>query len=489
MAADPRRKSGLSHLLHYSSSTVFRQLLGVVGAFLRPRLLSHRAFGIWSLLALVPLYTVYLHLGAGSATRLRLAALARHDPEAATIRTTGRLGFLVPCVLLALALLAAALLLDHADSQVRIGLVLSAVIVLLSWWLNNEQIFLKTELRFHLISRATYLQGVLLLVFTVALLPLWGLTGALLAVIFTLVLVCLFLKRQQPRRRYGRFDWHCYGELIRAGFPLLGMDIIVLLIRTTDRLVIASFMGTSSVALYVIGGMITSFLINIPGSARETIEPRMMRDYSRIAYASFIDRYFSRVLFNTALLFPLLLAGGWIVLPLFLAVILPGYDAALLPARILFLGSYFLALYLPLRGLIFAHGWQWAAFFRAMGIFFLNLTGSILASWQGLGLTGVAGVSAFSFFLLFTTEIMADVRHIRQHIALGWGPRGWLGLAAFPVTLFLLLLLGRLISPVRFGPWGAVGIQLLFFYLIWIVILVWGWQPLRLRARAEMTPC
>jgi len=465
-----------SDTLRYSSSNLCKQLLGVVATFLRPRLLTAHEFGLWCLLALIPFYSEHLHFGSLSSLRLRLAELRNRGRRAASLRTTTFLGSLVPNLVLAAGLLIAALV--CSDGQLRTGLLLSIPIVLLSWWLGYEYVLLKAELDFKLISRTNYLRALVLFLLTIILLPLFGFTGALVAVLLALAAACGFVFRLRPTRTRGRFDWQEYLALLREGFPLLGIDMMVLLARTADRLVIAAMIGTAEVGIYAIGGMIIGFLMNVPGAAREVTEPRLMQDFDSLPYGDFIEEYYCRPLFHSALLVPLITGSCWLVLPVFIRIVLPQYSAALAPARVLVLSSYFLALYLPMRGLMFSHGWQDRSLLTAMAVLLANLVGNVLVIRLGSGLTGVALVSGATFFLLFVSENLLTLRRFRNSLALSPGRRFYLGLLSFPLSLCLLLVLEHWVGGGRNGELLISGLRLLLFVLCWMAFLALAWWPL-----------
>ncbi|MCD6416053.1 MAG: hypothetical protein J7M08_05095, partial [Planctomycetes bacterium] len=53
----------------YSSGRFYRMGLGLITAFIRPKLLSPEYYGIWTLLKLIPNYLSYAHGGTRTAMR------------------------------------------------------------------------------------------------------------------------------------------------------------------------------------------------------------------------------------------------------------------------------------------------------------------------------------------------------------------------------------------------------------------------------------
>lgn len=56
-------------IAHYFSSMLIKQMIGVLVAVLRPKLLTPEQFGLFNLLKVIPNYASYIHLGASPSAR------------------------------------------------------------------------------------------------------------------------------------------------------------------------------------------------------------------------------------------------------------------------------------------------------------------------------------------------------------------------------------------------------------------------------------
>lgn len=430
-------------ITRYAGSNLVRQILGMLTAFARSRLLSPEQFGLWSLLNLIPQYSGLLHMGARSGITYRIPPLLQRDEHAtaALVRNTVRRFSLASSLVAALALLAAAGIL-HQDRQLSLLLVLSAVLVLVNWWFEHRVVLLKGQQCFDLISRSNYLRAVLLLVSTLVLLPLWGVAGAVLAVILTLTASGIYLLLHSPRMPHAGFDPTLLRRLIRQGAPLLGVSLAVLLLRNIDRLMIAGMLDLHAVGLYALGGMIVGFLINIPGVSREVLEPRLMQAQQQRPLESLVGPYLVEPVFKSALLMPLVVIPAELILPFFIHGFLPEYSEGLDAIRILLLSSLVIALFYPLRGIVVARDWQGRTLLHALVAVGLNAVGNWHVLRLGWGLEAVAWVSLASFVALLVFEWFTVMERLPSPREMIPGRRSLLWLGALTVSLAL--------------PWAAV---------------------------------
>jgi len=439
----PPEKPIRKTIARYAGSNLVRQLLGMVTAFARSRLLSPDQFGLWSLLNLIPQYSGFLHLGARSGITYRIPQLhSRNDAAgAALVRNTVRRFSFTNSLLAALVLVAAAIVF-HEERTLSPLLLLSGLLVMINWWYEHRVVLLKGEQQFEIISRSNYLRAILLLIITLALVPLWGVTGAVLAVVLTLTVSAIYLVTHSPRMPHTGFDRSLLGSMIRQGAPLLGVSLAILLMRNVDRLMIAAMLDLHAVGLYALGGMMVGFLINVPGVSREVLEPRLMQALPDRPLDELIGPYLVEPVFKSALLMPLVVVPAELLLPYFIRQFLPEYSEGIDPIRILLLSSFLIALFFPLRGIVVARSWQGRTLLHATVALGLNAVGNWHVLNQGLGLEAVAWVSLSAFALLLVFEWFTVMQRL---------PRPWEMLPGRRTLLWLIALIFSCVAP-----WFAV---------------------------------
>lgn len=411
------KESILKTILLYSSSNIYRQFLGIFTAFIRPRLLSPELYGLWSLLGTIPNYTAYLQLGTRPAARYMIPSCrARGETERINAIKGGfYYGSALPNLVFALLLIAGSFWpgLELPESW---GLRTMAAVVMLYWHYEYRVNILKGEQNFGWVTASNYVFTTASFILGVSLIWLFGIYGAYAALVGSLALTALYLRAKADEPRPHLFRWAIFSEMVRFGFPVLLFDLVQVALRSLDKFMVAGYMSQADLGYYGLGTMILGFIINIPGASREVIEPKLMQDFYRRPIEECLRDYFFKPLISTAFLVPLLIGAVLYGLPPLVHLLLPRYLQSIEPTQVLVIGSYFLALYYPARGIVVANNWQLRA------------------------------------SLLMSLSVLVQAAAIRAAIALGWGLSGVAascGLAYLCLDLILLLFLLRR-YPVQF---------------------------------------
>lgn len=454
-------------IARYASSNLFRQLLGVVNAFLKPKLLSPELFGLWNLLSLIPNYAQYIHLGSRSALRYRLPVNRALNREADNRSQIGAVyyGTLALSLLLALGLLLAAIW-PPLPTAARVGLATMAVVVLLTWYFDFQVTLLKATEHFRLLSTVNFFQAGLLSLLNVGLILAFGLYGLYAALLLSsLAGVCYIRGRYRPPA-FGPYRHRVFMELVRTGLPIMAFSMSALLIRTADRFLIAGFLGLEALGYYGIATMVFNLLMQIPGASREVLEPKLMQAFAQGESEALLREYLVQPLLIMAYVVPALLGAAILLLPGAVSWLLPRYLAGVPAAQLLLAGGFFLALTYVLRGVIVAQGGQLAAALVTLAVTGINLGTATLLLRLGLGLSGVALASGASFLLLFLLQWQLVRRRLTVPLSLS------LAELARPLVLpvvagaALLALTYRLPGPLLLS--GGIG-ALIYGLLCWLL--------------------
>lgn len=390
-------------LARYLSSRIVSQLVSASIAFLRPRLLSPELFGLWTLLRLIPQYAIHAHLGIRTTLRVyySLHIARQEDSQANDLVMAGILGSLLLDLLLGFLIVVVALAWNWNEIE-RFGILSMALIVPLQGWQHSLFAVLKAQHRFDIIGRINYVEAILLFISTIALLPLFGIYGLISSLLITQILLNIFLTQNASIR----LRWP--GELITKtmnmiskGWHIMSLELAMVLVMTTDRFVVSTLLDTTSLGYYGVAIMIVSFLRNIPGTAREILEPRLMAEMADTDLTELLRLHCLQPTLNTAFLMPLLIGPVALATPLAIHWFLPNYQPAVLPTQVLAFGVFFLALSIVLRSSVVAMGKDRIAAAFMPGIVGTNVALAWGAISLGMGLAGVAVASGASFLLLF----------------------------------------------------------------------------------------
>jgi len=398
----------------YAASRYFRIGLSAVTAFARPKLLTVEHYGIWTLLKVIPRYASYLHLGARDAMRFFIPYHAAKN-ERDTVESIKSSVFF-SALLLNLVLAGVLLCMYFASGftiEVKLGLVTMAAVVVLEFYINYIIAALRAYEHFALLARFHYVDTVAVFVLTIPLLYAAGIYGLYVAMIVSRLVMVLFLRTSFPVAVRRGFSMRRFVSLVRRGGPIMACDFIIDLVTTSDRWLVALLLGKTALGHYGIATMVFAFLIQLPGTAREVLEPRAMKDMDESLSGAFLQKHLVVPTVNLAYLMPFAIVPCYFMLPPAVDLLLPRYTAGVAPAQVLVCGLYFLALaYVP-RPIIVANGWQLRVTPYLPCVLMLNVAVSARLVELGWGLAGVAFGSGVAFFALFAVLTTFLARRFR----------------------------------------------------------------------------
>lgn len=469
--ASKRKDSITNNILRYSSSKVYMQVLGIFTAFIKPKLLTPELYGLLNILNLIPTYAGYIHLGSRSSMRYLIPYYEGRNEHYKNKDIKGSVfyGSLYLTILI-VAILVFLSLKGDQDLEVRLGFLTMVFIVIMTWYYGYYMSLLKSYQNFKLITSSNYLKAPVTFFLSIILIYYFGIYGAYLAAVLTLVAVILYLRSKYPLGLQTKFQFRIFRDLIKMGLPIMLFSISFELIRTSDRVIVFYFLGIEQLGYYGIASMVISFLIQIPGAAREVIEPRLMQDLNGNSEVKNLNEYFFKPLFNTAYLLPLLLGPIVILLPYIIPLLLPRYIPGIVPAQINVLGCYFFIMSYPARGIIIANNWQLKASSVAVLVLFININLSIILLKLGMGLKGIALGSSISFFILFIF-ILIFIKRSYKNVPLDW-KTNIMGLCwPFPIMCSSIIFLKYFSEILSINEYVAALINIVIFCMIMFVVI------------------
>lgn len=462
----------LKNIVLYSSGNIYKRLLGLLNALVRPNLLTPETYGIWSLLTLINAYADHSHLGARHAMVYRIPY---HEARGETclireIDGTVFSGGQRIRLVIAFGLLLWAFF--SGDSlEMRVGLGCIAGLIVIEGYRAHYVNVLKALQEFRLVTQAAFIRASVSVFLGILLTWLFGIFGLFVSILVAHLAVVCHIRSRYEFSPGGNFSLPLFSNLVGSGFPIMLFNLFILLIGSVDRLIVITLLGKQEMGYYAIAVMVFGFLMQIPGSAREVMEPQLMQTVGQCRREEILEKFLFRPLVNTAYYVPFLVGAVYFLLPVAVPVILPGYIPGIEPTRILTIGGYFLAMVYVLRGIIVSSGWQTRVVgFMAAGLL-VNVAASLLLLREGFGLAGVAAGSSISYLFLFFCLLF----YIRRKS--GFGREVWRkNLAAtawpFPFMCAALYLLDRHISGLLFSsPWLDAATSLLLYALAFLLLI------------------
>jgi O-antigen/teichoic acid export membrane protein len=403
-----RDGSVIRSITKYSSSAVYLYLLRMGNAFIKPKFLSPEMMGLWNLLSLITYYSDgFFDLGSRSSMRYLVPVHASRDEDLKNREIKGTVFHGILIINLFFVLLISLFAFHRGHTRVsQVGLITMAIQVLLSGYYCYYLDVLKAEQQFGLISSSNYLFATLSLIFNLIFVSQFSIYGVYVSTTLSLGVILLYFRHKYPLGPLSGFHPRIFVGLAKMGIPIIAFDMLLTVLRTSDRVIIPIFLDKAHLGYYTIATLACSFLSLIPSAAREVIEQRLMANLHRSSEEDVLREYLFTPLAHAAYLMPFLIGPTFFMVPLFVTRVLPQYVPAVVPTQILLFGCYFLAMAYVTRGVIVAQRLQTkGAVIMAFTILF-NVGLNALFLRLGWGLEGVAISTSISYGALFISLLL-----------------------------------------------------------------------------------
>ena len=474
------RTSIARNLARYTPSVLFGEMVSILNAIIRPKLLSPDLFGLWSLLNVIPSYSSYLHLGSRDYLRYQIPRLeAKGDHDAVSrMEATALMGALAPnlAVALALALLA---LFSSFETLVRTGLATMSILVLLTCVFEYTVNAMKGHQRFRDLARANYLRATTQLALSTGLMLWLGLYGLYIAVPLAMLITLLYLRTSCTYHAPSAFQWSLYREMVREGYAITLFAFLMTLLVTAGRLVVAGYLTTEEVGYYALATLALRGMLNFPGAAREVVEPRIMEAADSLEEESVLDTFLYRPLVANAFYLPFIIIPGYYFIPPLLTWLLPKYTAGIVPLQLILFGFYFLATAYPLRGILIGLRLQRPAALLMALCVILTVGFSLLALHTGHGIVGVSVANSLSYalMLIFNAWLLKMLRRVRFPLRKVWPV--WI---VFPFMCSGIWASDRWLKPLLPEGFIAATVQTGLLCLLGVAVVLWAGHRMPLMA-------
>jgi O-antigen/teichoic acid export membrane protein len=289
-------------------------------------------------------------------------------------------------------------------------------------------------------TRTNYFYTTTLLLLTVPGLLLFGIYGLFLSVPLAYLGAVLYLQRKRPMRFQFAIDRAALTELLRKGFPIMALGFVLTLTGTVDRFMVSSLLGVEQTGYYGLAALVVGFLREVPGAAREVMEPRLMKSVERLTEDAVLERYILVPFRHTVYLLPLLIGPVFLLAEPLLELLLPDYRPAVPAVKVLSLGVMFLALTQPLIAVLVAGNWQLRAVGYGSSAILVNLGASVFLVRMGFGIEGIAIASTLSFATLYLVFLWFVDRRLEIFRRTRPGFWAWMVLPYLAMTTALILI-------------------------------------------------
>ncbi|MGH7412216.1 MAG: lipopolysaccharide biosynthesis protein, partial [Candidatus Methylomirabilis sp.] len=312
----------------YLGQTLLAQVAMLGGGIVVARLLGPTDYGLWSALQLLTIYGAYASLGFLNALNREVPIYRGRGEEAkvARMRDATLGGTVGLSVLLGGGIFAYALWhRERLDPNLLMGIAFMAGIVALQQISGFFDVLFRSANDFATVGRLRLYRTLAEMTLAVVFVSALSFLGRLLAALATWVFLVVYAIRRNSFPIRPRWDPGEVGRLLRLGLPLMVVEVLYGILTSLDRVMIAHHLDRTALGYYSVGLMVVSFLSVVPRVVWEVLYPRFGERFGETGQAAALESLVLVPLFGMAGVMALLVGVVVIILPVGLAVVLPGY--------------------------------------------------------------------------------------------------------------------------------------------------------------------
>lgn len=455
----------------------FRFLQGFATAWL----LGPALYGLRTVFGLIVDYEWFSHLGTFNAMHKEMPYhRGRGDHE-----TAERIGNTVYGVNLAYALgLAALLLLAAAYASAFLDveriyidfLIFFAVFVVVSRIRNFYGARLVVDKESVLLGKVRILHDAAGSTLAAAFIYLWSLRGLFVALVLMNLISLAYIRARTTYRPRMILDFRLAWRLVEIGFPIMLISLVFILLRSVDKLLIASMMTREALGYYAAAAIIAAMLIDTTADVVSVLAfPRIMERLGQTGDRTQLRPYVEQPAVLIAYLAPLLIAALFLGVHLPIRFLAPEYLPSIDVARILVLGHFFFVVATTGLTVCVALNEQIRMVGLALLAVAVNAAANVIVIRAGWGIEGVALGTGFSNLVFGGLVLWYAMRCLEvspgdyfSFSALIYLPFVWTVLALVAIDRFVP------VPPVGFAGDLALSLgRYLLFLVAYAPLLLW----------------
>ncbi|HAZ09629.1 MAG TPA: hypothetical protein DCY56_00775 [Candidatus Omnitrophica bacterium] len=401
-----KKQEIIQDIAMFSTSSYFAHLAYFVRGFLNAHIVGPSMYGLWSALNIIFSFVFCPTLGVLDGMSREIPySIGKGDYANADRVRANAFGFsLIASIIASISIIIVSLFFKRSLGLTGIiGILTVSIMIIVQNVENFYEMALSAEKRFSLISVANVLFPILCVILTLILVTKWGIYGIYGVAIFGPLAFCLFFYFTTRYKPNLKFDIKESFRLIKIGSPLLILSLVPFVLFTIDKILILKFLGTTELGYYTIGLLICMPLLYLPGIVGMVVEPMLFHKYGESEEIEDLRKYLFVPAKVMAVFLPLLIAVVYFASSFIIRHLLVQYTASLSPLFILLFGKFFLLFSPTTKGLLTAlHKQDKMLYFYLIAVFLSTIL-DVFVLRLGLGLVGVAFVTALVGFLLGTS--------------------------------------------------------------------------------------
>jgi O-antigen/teichoic acid export membrane protein len=467
--------------IYVSSARLFALAVSFVRSLFIPRILGPTSYGMWKSLGIIQSYMQFADLGAAAALKREIPLYESRGDVANAARARDVAFFVnnLAVLIASVGAMTGSFLLDDTIYATALRLFIlilfarqaNSFLEKLLFWRKDFSYASRLSLVLSIVETALAITGTLL----------FGLNGLIVGTFAGYAFVVL-LQLRRIRFEIGfAFRWSEWIDLVKIGFPSHVNGLLYNIFTSIDRLLILPVLGLEGLGLYGLAMTINEYLFQLSYAFGNVLSPRLVEKYGEKGSIEDLRPLVEKPTLAIAVGAPVLLGSVFFTVGPAIRIVLPEFVGAILPLKVLLVGTYFSSLHRGLSSFFLAIRRQ-ARLLPAYGSAILANGAFVwLALQLGAGITGVAIVSStvmagFSIALIVMARWFF-VKGIADHLK-------FIGTLALPLLWGAASTLAAeraaTSGPLEGAPpaiSGAVG--LVTFLILYLPALYSGYRMLR----------
>jgi O-antigen/teichoic acid export membrane protein len=433
MPVHSEEKKILNHSAFFYSSLYIFIIFKVLGGFLIASFLGPALYGLRNIFGLIVDYEQFSQLGTFEAMAKEVPYhrgknnLKQADQISRVVFGANMLYALIVCVLLFVAALYLHVVVQkqvYVDFAIFLG-----CYIVISKIRNFYIAELIIDKKAALLSKIKIQHGFFNMLLCVGLVYYFSLRGLFIGLLgaHMISLAYIWTKvRRIPVMQLSPKIW----ELLKIGFPIMLIGLLVMLFISVDRIIIASLLSKKMLGYYAVATFISGLIYtSIADVSRVVFFPRLMEKLGRTNDIYRIQNYLIEPTVIIAYFTPFLVGGLYLGIHLPVKHLLPAYLASIEVVRVLALGAFFSSVATMSMLVCVALNRQLKVVYVMIFLIAINAVLSYTFITLGWGIAGVAIGTTIGYAVFSTLLIWYALRQFRatsveyiQFIALIYTP-------------------------------------------------------------------
>lgn len=344
---EQEKVSILKDSIFLTRASIIAKIAGLLSALLIPRFLGPTLYGFLSTLLLITAYTTYLDLGALNGLSREYPLLKKQKKlfELSKHISTSTTFFLGLTIVASIALWFTAYLFKNQFSpEFILGLKVMSVVIIFQTLIQTINTIIRSEANFTLLSKITIARAAIYSITSVILAYLFQLNGVVIALLFTNIMLFLYLWITIKPLHDSHFaiNPEILRKLMAVGIPMHIAAFFLVAFHSLDKLTILGLLSSKELGFYALAMGFSEYIVLFPMTISTIFSPRIysVNPQQPRNFLKYLSQPLILIAADTATAIGLM----YLAIPLAINLVYPEFAASEILSYILLWSNYFIAL-------------------------------------------------------------------------------------------------------------------------------------------------